>query len=493
MDDAKHKDDAMKEGVQKAIARLKDDAAKDENRMRVSDFGRVDTQKKADSQKPETESEGPIVKEDELLGPEPERPPVEPGITLKDVMLVLRRKYLTLLAGALVGLVLVAAILARTTPIYSVSAKVVISRQDPGELVNTDSGSSTLIATQAEVMSSLGVVAKAVESLPRPDHLEPGDDAVADAHAAVQASAISNTRVIALAYLGPDGNYGASLLRAMVDAYASELRDTTRSGQARALNTKAAELDALLQEITDQEAQIMELRATNNIIGTADEAAAAQSELLRDQTEELAVVRSRRIELESRLATGGGAGLNVDDRSRQSLQQDLRLAEAELARVSRTLTAEHPTVMAAKHNVEILRDQLDASDRVTLADQIAEAARLEAELTALVSQSRNRLEAIDSHRQDENELLNELARNRSLAESWRQELSELRVAAQMAEEGNVGVSARFTDAPVALEDPVWPRPKVMLPAGLIFGLVAGFVFALVSLRRRGSIAGASNP
>ena len=48
----------MKEGVHKAIARLKDDAMKDENRMRVSDFGRVDTLKKADSPKPETESEG---------------------------------------------------------------------------------------------------------------------------------------------------------------------------------------------------------------------------------------------------------------------------------------------------------------------------------------------------------------------------------------------------------------------------------------------------
>ena len=479
----------MKEGVSKAIDKIKDDAMKEENRLTVSKLKREGLQDKAGLGDPANESGEPVSTEDGVSGPDPEVAPAEPGFTLSDVSQVFRRKFLMVLAGALIGLVLTAAMLSRTTPVYSVSAKVVITRQDPGEMVNTDAGSPTFIATQAEVMSSLGVVAKAVESLPRPDHLKPDADAAADAHASVQASAIKNTRVIALAYLGPDGDYGAALLRAMVGAYASELRDATRSSQAQAQNTKAAELEALLKEIADQEALIAELRATNNIIGTADEAAAAQSALLRDQTEELAQVRSRRMELESRLAAGGGGGPNNVDRNRQSLQEDLRLAEAELARVSRNLTNEHPTVVAARNNVEILREQLAASDQVALADQITEAARYEAELTALVSQSRRRLEAIDSHRRDENELLAELARNRTLADGWRQELSELRMGAQLAESGNVGVNVRFADDPVAPESPIWPRPKAMLPAGLAFGAAVGFLFGLVSLRRRGTGAG----
>ena len=110
-------------------------------------------------------------------------------------------------------------------------------------------------------------------------------------------------------------------------------------------------------------------------------------------------------------------------------------------------------------------------------------------MTALVSQSRRRLEAIDSHRRDENELLAELARNRTLADGWRQELSELRMGAQLAESGNVGVNVRFADDPVAPESPIWPRPKAMLPAGLAFGAAVGFLFGLVSLRRRGTGAG----
>jgi uncharacterized protein involved in exopolysaccharide biosynthesis len=467
-----------------------------ENLSSIPNIDLVDLYEKVDSHKPETESQGPVVEEDEVLGLGAEGSPVVLGFTLDDFMQVLRRKYLTLLAGAVVGLALVAAVLTWTTPIYAVSAKVVVSRQDPGELVGTDSGSSIFIATQAEVMSSLSVVAKAVATLPRPDHLKPDADAAANAHGAVQASAISNTRVIALAYLGADANYGAALLTAMVGVYGNELRDTTRSGQAQALDTKAAELDVLLEEIANQEAQIKELRGINDIIGSADEAAAAQTDRLRGQTVELRDVRSRRIELESRLATGGGAGLNVDDPGRRSLQEDLRLAEAELSRASLSLTAEHPTVVAAADNVEVLREQLAASDDaspVALLQQIAEAKRYEAELTALESRSGRRLEAIESHRRDENELLTELARTQSLADSWRHELFDQRLVARLAQTGNVGVSARFIADPVAPDDPVWPRPKMMLPAGLMFGLFVGFLFGLSSLRRRGVSTRVSNP
>ena len=146
--------------------------------------------------------------------------------------------------------------------------------------------------------------------------------------------------------------------------------------------------------------------------------------------------------------------------------------------------------MAAKSNVEILREQLAASDKAALADQVTEAARYEAELRALVSQSRRRLEAIESHRRAENEWITELARNRTLADTWRNEMSERRLGDQLAEQGNVGVIARFADNPVAPDGPVWPRPKLLLPAGLAFGAIAGFLFGFWSLRRRGAGTGA---
>lgn len=435
--------------------------------------------------------------EEEDLGFYREPPPPTPGFTLGDVMQVLRQRSLTLLLGALLGLAAVAGLLAWTTPLYAVSAKVVITRQAPGELVDTDSGSSAFIATQAEVMQSPTVVQAAVATLPRPAHLAPEDDAVKEVLDAVHASAITHTRVIALGYMGEDAGYGAALLTAMVDAYVAEMRDTTRSSQAQSLDTKAAELDVLLRDIVRQESRIKELRQINSIIGTADEAAAAQTEQLNDQIQQLAQVRNRRIELESRLLTGG-AVLNVDDPVRFSLQEDLRQAEAELAKARLSLTAEHPTIVVAERNVEVLRGQLAVNVEASpsaLRQEIAEVARLEAELMVLETHTRGRLADIELHRREENELLAELERTRSLADEWRRELLNQRLVARLTQAGDAGIGARIIAQPAAPDEPAWPKPKLMLPAGLVLGLGGGFVVALVSLRlqRSADVSRGSKP
>ena len=68
----------------------------------------------------------------------------------------------------------------------------------------------------------------------------------------------------------------------MVEAYLDKVRDTTRSGQAKLLDTKDNEFEELLDEIARQELEINELRGISSIIGTADEAAASQSTRLED-------------------------------------------------------------------------------------------------------------------------------------------------------------------------------------------------------------------
>lgn len=422
----------------------------------------------------------------EIIGSEPHVPPAALAFTLDDVLQVLQRQRRTLLAGAIAGVLITLLVLALTTSLYAVSARVVITQQSAGKLVDTDSGSSTFIATQAEVIHSPTVVQAAVAALPTPDHLSPEDDAVADALNSVHASAVSGTRVIALGYLGGDANYGAALLTAMVDAYVTDLRDTTRLSQAQSLDTKTAELDVLLEEIGKQESKIGELRQISAIVGTADEAATTQIERLSDQVTELMKVRNRRIELESRLATGG-ARLNSDDPVRNSLLEEMRQAESKLARAKLSLTTAHPTVVAAERNVEVLRVQLDASFNASprkLWQQIREASRQEAQLAALEAQSRERLEVIEVRRRDENELIEELARTRSLADEWRRELFDQRLVARLAQSGDVGIGARFIAEPAVPDGAVWPKPALMLPAGAVFGLVGGFLFALVSLQRQ---------
>jgi uncharacterized protein involved in exopolysaccharide biosynthesis len=443
------------------------------------------------SSKPDLEPESSDVGANEIIPrPLPSSQEV-PGFTLDDVIEVMRHRRSFVLAGVVFGVLIAALMLLLIPPLYAVSARVVITQQAPGKLIDDDSGSATFIATQAEVIQSPTVVQVAVAALPRPTYLEPEDDAVIEALDAVHATAITGTRVIALGYLGPDTNYGAALLTAMVDAYVSKVRSTTRSSQTQSLDTKAAELEELLEEIDQRESRIKEQRQLNGIIGTANEAAAAQSDRLSDHVVELMKVRNRRIELESRLETGGGR-LDVDDPVRRSLREDLRLAESELAKARISLTWQHPTVVAAERNVKVLREQLASTSAYSSPDvlrqQIDEATRLQAELTAIEAQSRERLEVIESHRRDENRSLIKLERMRSQAEDWGREISDQRLVARLAQTGDVGIGARIIAKPVVPEEPVWPQPKITLASGAFCGLALGFVFGLTSLRRQRRLA-----
>jgi uncharacterized protein involved in exopolysaccharide biosynthesis len=407
-------------------------------------------------------------------------------ITLRDLLDVLKNRRLYLVIGLVAGVELAMLMLVLTTPLFAVSAQLVITQQAPGQLIDTDSGSSAFIATQAEVLHSPTVVREAVASLPRPSYLDPESDAVASALEAVNASAITGTRVIALAYLGADPNYGADLLNSMVDVYLAQVRDSTQTDQANLLDTQDAELDQLLNEIAEAEALIKELRQKNAIIGTADEAASAQAMLVAEQVQALTVARSKRIELESRFATGGG-GIVEQDPLRRSLREELRQAESELAIARETLTYEHPAVVAAERNVQVLQAQLKSSvgaSQYSLRQQIDEATRLEKELALIEEKSRKRLEVVESHRREENKLLIALARMQSQADQWRRQLFDQRLIASLARKGDVGIGARLIEKPVVPKEPVWPKDKLVLVAGGIFGLVIAVVLALISLRRQ---------
>lgn len=423
----------------------------------------------------------------EFIGVYQHRPPSPAfGFTWGDIVEVLKKRRRFLLIGAVVGVQLAIFVLMLIKPLYAVSAQVVITQQAPGQLIDMDAGSSAFIATQAEVMHSLDVVQAAVATLPRPPHLAPEDDAVADALDAVQASAISGTRVIALGYLGADASYGAALLNAMIDVYLTKVRSTTSSGQTNLIDTKGAELKELLEEIAREESQLNDIRRVAGILGTADEAAEAQTAQLNEHAVELMNARNQRIKLESQLASGGGTMI-ADDRYRSSLREDLRQAESELAKARTSLTSEHPAAVAAARNVEVLRAQLASSDggsRSVLRQQVNEAVRLEKELAAIEAKSRERLKVIEVHRRKENKLLVELARMQSQADKLRSELLDQRLEARLAKAGDVGIGARIIAEPVVPSTPVWPKKKFMLFAGAALGLAVGFVFALLSLRRQ---------
>jgi uncharacterized protein involved in exopolysaccharide biosynthesis len=248
---------------------------------------------------------------------------------------------------------------------------------------------------------------------------------------------------------------------------------------------KQAEIDVLQSEADHVETQIETLRTEHRMLGTAAEAANAQSALLGDHSAQLSEIRNQRIMLENRLATGGEQ-LAILDPATRSLQEQLWQAEAELARVQLTLRSRHPAVERAQQEVEVLRNQLEANSKATpdaLRRDIEAARGLEAQLGLVYELERERMGEIERYRRDEEGLLLELERIRSMSDARRSELLDQRLVARLAESGEVGITARLIEVPTLPEEATWPKPKLVMIGSAILGLIGGFVVAIISLRR----------
>lgn len=419
-------------------------------------------------------------------------------LRFEDLERAVRERRRMLVIGAIAGFVLAGLLAWIATPLFPVSAQVVLERHDmtqaesPGR---ANAAGSSFVATQAQVMESESVLADAVSRLPRSSHLDEVDAydneeaaaaaALGSALEAVQASPVSGTQVIALGYLGPDPQHGVALLTEIVDAYHRALRTHEASVQSEKLRAKQTEIDVLESEALELEARLASLRAENGTAGSAQDTADAQNLLLRDLSEQLAATRNERIALENRLATGSEQ-LAILDPATRSLQQQLWAAEAELSRVRLSLTPRHPAVEAAQREVTVLKNQLEDSAKATpdaLKRDIAAAAGLETQLRELYEQERTRMATVERDRREESLLLAEWERVRALSDQRRSELLDQRLVTRLVETGETGVTARLIAHPKLPESAVWPRPKLMLPLGLLVGLAVGFAAALISLAR----------
>ena len=425
-----------------------------------------------------------------LYAGEAETPQSEPtfNVTFEDCMRVLEEQRRWLFFGLGGGLLLGALILFLSTPIYPVSAQVVVERHDvttSRPVVGPGGGGSAFVATQAEVMQSHSVIASAVDALPRAPYLDDEDDAIASALESVVASPVSGTQVVALGYLGPDAHYGVNLLAAIVEAYRGTLRANESASQNQKLEAKQSEIDALAGEALGIEEKLDAMRIANGIVGSGDEAVAAQAVVLEGLNQQLADARSQRITLENRLAAGGDQ-IAILDPATRSLQEQLWQAEAALARAKLTLMPAHPAVEAAQRDVDVLKRQLRSSSKATpgaIRRDIKSFAGLETQLRGVYADESKRMAELESYRRKENILVAELDRVREMGDARRRELLDQRLLGRLAESGDTGITARMIEDPRVPEGPAWPKPRLVMAVTLFLGLCGGFVGGLLSLRK----------
>lgn len=402
-----------------------------------------------------------------------------------ELFAALRKHWRTVVMCFLGGFILSIAVLTFTSPLYTVTAQVVLERQDPSETraaqVNT---SSAFIATQAEVMQSRAVLTEAVE-LTQLAHPNPEQDEVDAAQESIQASAVSGTQVVALSYLGLDPIYGMELLDATVTAYRNRLQKEETQNQDQRLSAKQAEYEALLADIETLEQQLDNLRRTNFSGGSAEDAVAAQLQIIRDQTQRLGTVRQNRIALETQLLAGSVSMLN-DNSVTRSLQDRLIQAETELSRTRQTLRSGHPTVEAAQREVDLLRNQLTRTERATpalISKEIDAAKGLEAQLGVVLSEERATLAQSDRLRREEQLVTDELSQTQELIDERRRALLDQRLLKRLADAGEFGVTARVIAEPVEPQAPTWPNPLLVLIICCGLGTLVGVCWAVFKARQ----------
>lgn len=413
----------------------------------------------------------------------------ESSFTLRfaDVQRAIEERRRMLVLGIVGGIGLALLVILASTPLYPVSAQVVLERRDVssnGASSGLSTTGSAFVATQSEVMQSRSVISDAVASIPKPPHIDDDSDGVGDAIEAVSSSPISGTQVIALGYLGQDADHGVRLLTAIVDSYRRALQSNEVAVQQEKMRAKQTEIDVLALEAAELEGKLTQMRVQHGTLGTAEDTADAQTALLRDLSEQMTQIRNQRIALENRLATGGNQ-IAILDPSTRTLQEQLWEAEAELARVRLSLKPRHPAVESAQRDVNVLRRQLRESQKATpeaLRQDITAAIGLETQLAEVYEKELDRMGELENVRREEELLLEELDHLQELGDTSRSELLDQRLITRLAQAGEVGVTARLIEAPRLPLDAVWPRPFLMLGLGGVVGLLTGFIAALISLQ-----------
>lgn len=405
---------------------------------------------------------------------------------IDELLMALREHWRTVAMCLLAGVLLSIIVLSVTAPLYTVTAQVVLERQDPSETrvapVNT---SSAFIATQAEVMQSRSVLAGAVE-LTQLEHPDPEQDELDAAQESIQASAVSGTQVVALSYLGLDPAYGIELLDATVTAYRNRLQQEEIENQDQRLSAKQAEYEALLADVQVLEQQLDTLRRNNFNGGSAEDAVAAQLQIIRDQTQRLGTVRQNRIALETQLLAGSMSSSLNDNPVTRSLQDRLIQAEAELARTRQTLRAGHPTVEAAQREVDLLRNQLTRTEKATpllISKEVEAAKGLEEQLKVVLNEERETLAQAERIRREERLVTEELNQTQELVDERRRALLDQRLLKRLADAGEFGVTARLIAEPVEPQAPTWPNPLLVFILCCGLGGLVGVCWAVFKGRQ----------
>ncbi len=406
-----------------------------------------------------------------------------PGIAWRGKGWVLGCLALTVALGVLY--------LMHATPVYNVGTQILVERRaSPLDMADRLRGGSSFLATQAEILHSPTIVGAALNAVPElvapPPDLEPGEifDPVYKALRSLSATPIVGTDVLAISYRTSSPALGVRLLENMLSTYRDYIVAMEQSPHSEALALLTRREQELRDQLTGLEVQYQSLRRQSGSMGEGDAGLSVQRSVLERQAQMLIEAKSRRIELENRLAAqrnsqsagGGHTGMSGND---SALEQELWRAESHLAQLMQNYSDIHPEVQTVKQQIATLKRQLSESSNAALERELQAAIGTEQRMAALYDRELEKGRSLDVHRVKEGQLLAEIRSSTAVHDAALAKLKEVELETEARAEGGAGVVIRVLESPTADADVIWPRPElVLLPCALV-GLMGGLGLAVV--------------
>jgi succinoglycan biosynthesis transport protein ExoP len=310
----------------------------------------------------------------------------------------------------------------------------------------------------------------------------------------VSASLVRGSRLITITAEDRDPAKARQLAQAVIDEFFRQSRDSQKDDSSHARELLLAEAKRAGEEYKASQEKLEEYRKKFNAVSLQDRQNIVV-ERLRDLNVQVAAAKNVRLGRESELAqvsrfadTAPQQLLGIrgvaDAPDVVDLRKQIALHEAEIATLSQRYGPLHPKLIQAKSQLEVLHTALIAGIR-RAGERVREmrdsAAATEAALeTALAEQEKAALE-LDRIAIPYRNLERESQASSSMYQKVLDNLKRFDVDRALVTRNDVnGTEIRVVEPPLMPQQPVRPRPKLLLAISLAAGLFLGCGLAVLS-------------
>jgi uncharacterized protein involved in exopolysaccharide biosynthesis len=467
--------------------------------------------------------------------------PFDGTVSLGLVPQILWRHKGKLLACVVLGAALGATFLYVAEPVYEVQARLLVQRQGmPLEEKNSSiRWEKEFIATQAEVLGSSAVVARAVEAQGLNITADGDNDPLLPILAGLEVAPVLGTDVVNIKLVSKDPAQAQRLILSIVDSYHEYLRQNEKDSHSESLRMLTESEKELREDLAMRERQYIQLREGSPLLGGrgADGVAiqVAEVDLLAKTLQE---VISRRMELENllpvmeqaslsaqmpkveaRLVTlkvpvdqeGVDAGPANSDAATEvaasfrheaqltlmprfsehvllprevvSLHEELSRARAEEAALAANYGSRHPSVQAAREQVLAWETRLYEHVKMAptvLKQELTGVQQHEQQLKQLYHEKLAAAKAVDGHLIREQQALDGIARAETMHASLLTQIQQWQLAEKSLAGGSKRISARLLEEPTMPLEATWPDPLLVMATSVFLGMCAGGGLALLA-------------